>query len=152
MWKLLEQFLTRETFGEWFCISLAFMRFHRCSWLSYSVSPSTLLQLPLRDPTKTMIIWCLTKQIKTPKKVGIFLEKYPWWSPVLINSQDSIIDAGHRNWHFPWTFFQKTQPVEHTEVVYLMEKLCCIVFQNTYERIVTLEIARRKCAGKNPFQ
>ena len=97
-------------------------------------------------------IYLVTKQIKTPKKVGIFLEKYPWWSPVLISSQDSIIDAGHRHWHIPWTFFQKTQPVEHTEVVYLTEKLCCIVFQNTYERTVTLEIARRKCARKNPFQ
>ena len=80
------------------------MRFYRCSQRSYSISPIILRQLPLRSPVKIMIIWWLTKQIKIPKKVGTFLKKYPLWSPVLLKSQSNINEAGHRRWHFPWTF------------------------------------------------
>ena len=70
---------------------------------SYSISPFTLRWLPLLSSIKTIIIWLIT-QIKMPKKVGTFLGKYPWWSPVLIKSQGNITEAGPEHWHFSWTF------------------------------------------------
>ena len=36
------------------------------------------MTIALRNLIKTMIIWWLAKQINIPKKVGTFLEKYPW--------------------------------------------------------------------------
>ena len=77
------------------------MRFYRCIQRSYNISPIKLRQLPLRSTIKTMVIWWPTKQIKIPKKVGTFLEKCSWWSPVLIKPQGNIAEAGHRYWHFP---------------------------------------------------
>ena len=36
------------------------------------------MTISLAELIKTMIIWWLVKQINIPKKVGTFLEKYPW--------------------------------------------------------------------------
>ena len=77
------------------------MRFYWCSHSSYNISPITLRQLPLHSPIKTMIIWRLNEQIKNPKKVGTFLEKYPWWNLVLTKPQGNITEAGHQYFHFP---------------------------------------------------
>ena len=87
------------------------IRFYQCSQQSYIISPIALTQLPL-SPIKTIIIW-LTRQTKTPKKVGTFLGKYPWWSPVLIKSQSMITEAGLQNWYFSWrlSFFFSENPV-----------------------------------------
>ena len=74
----------------------AFMRFYYGSQRSCSISPITLRQIPLRSSMKIIIIW-LTRQIKVPKKVGTFLGKHPWWSPVLIKSQGNITEAGPRH-------------------------------------------------------
>ena len=64
----------------------------------------------LEQPSSLMktIIW-FTKQTKIPKKFGTFLEKYPWWSPVLKKSHGNITEAGHRHCHFleHFQFFTK---------------------------------------------
>ena len=60
-------------------------------------------KVALRSPIKTIIIW-LTNQIAIPKKLGVFLKKYPWWSPVLIKLQGNITEAEHRHEYFTGTF------------------------------------------------
>ena len=140
MWNCSEQFFVRAISGELFYLFCAFLRLYHCSQRIYSISRITPRQCPLRSPIKTIIIW-LTKQIMIQKKIGTFLGKYPWWSPVLTKSQGHITEAGLRHWNFfnIFNLFWKTQSVEYTELsssdleilpYYLIQKLCCTVFQN----------------------
>ena len=86
MLKFSKQVFTRPTFGDKFC----FLDIYD---ILEMFSTKLKKQLPWGRPINTLIIW-LTKQIKIPKIVKIFLEKFPWWSIVFRNSQGNITEAG----------------------------------------------------------
>ena len=91
---------SRTTTSKYFWSFETFMTFSQCSQKSWSISPITMRQLPLRSSAKTVIIWH-SNQIKTlynqwfrpvlwnslsEKKNGIFIGKCQRWSPVYVKS------------------------------------------------------------------
>ena len=70
------------------------------TWLAKQKRPSTSVPLDL------------FYEVAVPKKIGTFLRKYLWCSPMLIKSQGNAIKAGIR--HFLWIFLTS----------YLDEPLC----------------------------
>ena len=97
MWNVLnfsKQFFLEQLFGK---SSVSFMQLWHFTSVFNTVT--VFLQFHLDSPGATTIIW-LTKQIKIPETVELFLETLSNWSLVLINPQVSITEAGPR--HFSW--------------------------------------------------
>ena len=110
---------SRTTTSKYFWSFETFMRFSQCSQKSWSISPITMRQLPLRSSAKTVIIWH-SKQIKTLYN--------QWFRPVLWNSlSEKIYIYIHRKmsavesrlykvmgyWVKPFWYFQSSNSLEH---------------------------------------
>ena len=112
MWNVLnfsKQFFLEQLFGK---SSVSFMQLWHFTSVFNTVG--VFLQFHLDScPGAATIIW-LTKQIKIPETVELFLETLSYWSLVLINPQVSITQAGLRHFSRKILFFFRKSNLQST--------------------------------------